>query len=161
MLALATIACVTHSQIASAGEVRVAGGACSANVRIEAHDANVSQILARLAAAAGFTLTFKSQSDPRIDFDDSGDVATLVAHLLAGGNVTIVTAPVAACGGRERVTTVWVLPDGTKTAAPGTPSHGDPSAARKAEAKVPDAPVDPLYARSHGIALELPGTQPR
>jgi hypothetical protein len=157
-VALAAISCASHP-LARADDIRVDGDTCSAHLRVEAHDARLSDVLARLAAAAGFTLTFKSQSDPRIDFSGSGDAATLIARLVAGGNVTIVTGPAAACGGRERVTTVWVLPGGAKTAAASASSRVPASASHKAAATVPDAPVDPLYARSHGIALQLPGTQ--
>lgn len=160
MLVLAVIPCVAYPQSARGDDIRVAGGACSTKLKVEARDAHLSDVLARLAAAAGFTLTFKSQSDPRIDFTGSGDVAGLVARLVAGGNVTIATGSAVACGGHERVTMVWVLPDGARTDAAGAPSRV-PAAPHQAEANVPDAPVDPLYARSHGIALELPGTQPR
>lgn len=151
LVALAAMLCLLHPQASYADEVRITGNACSAGLRIEARDARLSDVLARLASASGFRLSFRSENDPRIDFSGSGEVAALVTRLVAGGNVTIVTAPSPACKARTRVTMVWILPGGGTANAAGAPSR----TAERAAPRLPDAPVDPLYAQSHGVALQL------
>ena len=103
---------VFHAAGALAGTVEVNAGRCADAIHIKAQDAPLGDVLARMSGAMGFRLDASVDLSERVTLDRKGPPARLLKNLLLGKNLVIRTAASKACGGQERIETVWVLPAG-------------------------------------------------
>lgn len=121
-----------HAGGATAGAVEVEGAPCAEVIRVRAHDATLGEVLAKVAGAMGFRLDAKVALAEKVTFDRKGPPERLLKSLLQGRNLVIQTDPVKACGGKEHITTVWVLPVGEdaprRAAAPAEAQPATPAA---------------------------------
>ena len=107
----------------SAEEIRISGNGCGSGVHLVAHDAHLSEILARLSRALDFQLSFESDSDPVVSIDAIRQPADLVARLASLENVSMTQAQSPRCPDRQRIVRLWVLRRGA--ANPGALCHRD------------------------------------
>lgn len=121
-----------HAGGAAAGAVEVEGARCADVIRVRAQDATLGEVLAKVAEAVGFRVDAKVELTEKVTLDRKGSPERLLKNLLQGRNLVIQTDPVKACGGKERVTTVWVLPVGEdaprRAAAPSQAQPATPAA---------------------------------
>jgi len=128
-----------HAGSAAAGTVEVEGGRCAEEIHIRAHDAPLAEVLAKASTAMGFRVDAKVDLAERVTLDRKGPPERLLKSLLQDRNLVIQTDPSKACGGKERITTVWILPTGQDVP--------------RREAPAPAAPLD--------AAAAEPGSGPR
>lgn len=119
---------------AAAGAVEVDAPRCAEVIRVRAQDAALGEVLARVAGAMGFRLDARVELTEKVTLDRKAPPERLLKNLLQGRNLVIHTDPSKACGGKERITTVWVLPVGQdaspRPAAPAaSPNRPAPQAA--------------------------------
>lgn len=103
---------IFHAAGALAGPIEVDAGRCANAIRVKAHDAPLADVLARMSDATGFRLDATVDLSERVTLDKKGPPERLLKNLLLGKNVVIQTAASAACGGQDRIQTVWILPAG-------------------------------------------------
>lgn len=101
-----------HAGGVAAGAVEVEGAPCAEVIRVRAQDATLGEVLAKVAGAVGFRVDAKVGLTEKVTLDRKGPPERLLKNLLQGRNLVIQTDPVKACGGKEHITTVWVLPAG-------------------------------------------------
>jgi hypothetical protein len=111
---------------AQAGPVEVEAARCAESIHIRAQDASLGEVLDQTASALGFRLDAKVDLTEKVTLDRKGPPERLLKSLLQGRNLVIQTDPSKACNGKDRITTVWVLPAGEDAprpaAAPATPA---------------------------------------
>jgi hypothetical protein len=123
---------------ADAGAVEVDAPRCGEVIHVRAQDAPLGEVLAKVAGAVGFRLDAKVELAGKVTLDRKGPPERLLKELLQGRNLVIHADPSKACGGKERITTVWVLPvgqDGPPRAA--TPGASPDASAPQAAGQLP------------------------
>lgn len=105
------LASCTFSAPAVADAVRVSGDACGARVRVIAHHAKLSQVLARLGQAFHFRVSFAALHDPIVDFDVTGSLDQVVASITRERNASALRVLARRCGDGSRLVAFWVLTD--------------------------------------------------
>jgi hypothetical protein len=98
-----------------AQEVKVRATACGSRVHVIATKASLSEVLRRLSSELGFELRFAGDKDPMLDVDLAQEPRDLVAKLAPSMSVIIRQERDPNCPGRQRIATVWILPQGRET----------------------------------------------
>jgi hypothetical protein len=98
-----------------AQEVKVNATACGSRVHLIASKAPLSEVLRSLSNKLGFELRFEANSDPMLDVDIALEPRDLVANLAPAISLIIRQERDPRCLGQQRITAVWVLPQGRET----------------------------------------------
>ena len=116
----------------TAGDVEIRVGDCRAPVVLNAREARLSEVFARLAQSLRFELRLEGGPDPVLNLSRSAPASELVAGLAAEhGSFMIRHAADPRCPGRQRVAVVWLTPKGTGPAAAASAAGaGSPATAR-------------------------------
>ena len=101
-----------YGGLAHAGAVQVDAARCADVVTIKADDAPLGEVLQKAAAAMGFRLDAKVELAEKVTVDRKGPPDRVLKQLMAGRNLVMQSDPDPKCGGKDRITTVWILPAG-------------------------------------------------
>jgi hypothetical protein len=85
---------------------------CASRIRIEADQVPLGDVLQRLSTDMGFRLVARTELTERVSRDLSGAPEDVLKRLMQGRNLVVDSNPDAKCGGRQTLTTIWVLPAG-------------------------------------------------
>lgn len=85
---------------------------CAQRIRVRAQDVALAEVVQAVAKNMAFRLDLKVNLDEKVSVDRAGPPEELLKHLLKSRNVVLQTDPSPRCGGKETLTTVWVLPAG-------------------------------------------------
>jgi hypothetical protein len=140
----------------AAEEIRISRGDCASGVHLVARDAHLSEILAQLAKALDFKLSFESDSDPVVSIDAIRQPPDLVARLAALENVSMTQARSPRCPDRQRIVKVWILPRGAANPAR-EPVASAPTPDLGEQARRTRAGTD-MILRAHGIPPSQAGS---
>jgi hypothetical protein len=105
---------------AAAQQLTVEAAPCAKTIRVQAQDVVLGQIVERVAQALEVRLEAKAELQEPVSFNASGTPEEVLTRLLRGRNLVLDANTAARCGGREVLTTIWVLPageDAPRTAA--------------------------------------------
>ena len=129
-------------------ELSIEASACAKDIRIHAQDVPLQEIVGGLANAMGVKLVAKTSLPEPVTFDASGAPEEVLKRLLHGKNLVVETQPKAACGSREVLATIWLLPSGQ-------------DAVRPAEEARPTDAAPPRGSRHRGRPQDSGDQQPR
>lgn len=101
---------------AHAQSIEVNGAQCADRIQVRAQAARLGDVLQRLSDATGFRLAARTALDQPVSIDRTASLDALLKELGAGLNLVVQTTPSKACGGRQVVSDVWVLPAGDAAA---------------------------------------------
>jgi hypothetical protein len=112
--------CAAFASVADARELTIEASPCAERVRIHARDVPLQDVVSGLSAAMGVRLEARVQLQEPVSFDVSGAPEDVLKRILHGKNLVTETKAVAACGSREVLATIWLLPVGQEAARPRT-----------------------------------------
>ena len=122
-------------------------------MHVVARDARFSEVLAGLAKALDFDVSFEAANNPVISLDVVAQPSELLARMTPDANISATQASDPRCPNQKRILKVWVL---------SASSAGPPSAAVSAALTLSETPeqkklaqegID-LYMRAHGVDPE-------
>jgi hypothetical protein len=97
---------------ATAQELVVKAAPCAATIDVSADGVPLEQVVRAITSALGVRLEAKAALPELTQFRASGTPERVLLKLMEGRSVVLDSNPVKKCGGRETLTTVWVLPAG-------------------------------------------------
>ena len=139
--ALLLAALVASPPVTAAPELSIEATPCAQQIRIRAKDVAIDDIVGGLAKAMDLRLVARTSLPEPITFDGTGTPEEVLKRLLHGKNLVIETRRKSACGPREVLATVWLLPSGQDGPA-------------RASASIPEASPEP-----HGTPTLRTGRQ--
>jgi len=101
---------------AHAQTIHVDGAQCSDRIHVRAQAARLGDVLQRLSDKTHFRFVAKTTLEQPVTIDRRASLDALLKELGAGLNVIVQTTGTKACGGRQVVSDVWVLPAGNAAA---------------------------------------------
>ena len=133
-------------------ELVVEASPCAKTVRIHARDVPTDEIVRSLTGAMGAKLVARTSLPQPVSFDGKGAPEELLKRLLRDQNLVMETGRKAACGSREVLSTVWLLPAGEAAPARGAAATA-PLVQGSGEvqfAPVEQRPLPPKFGRRMG-----------
>jgi hypothetical protein len=112
--------CALSASIADARELTIEASPCAERIRIHAREVPLQEVVSGLSAAMGVRLVAQVQLQEPVSFDVSGTPEDVLKRILHGKNLVTETKAVAACGSRDVLATIWLLPVGQEAARPRT-----------------------------------------
>lgn len=117
LIALVAASAVTVPRAVAAPGITVEVRDCAEGIHLSVTDARLSEVLEQLSEVLKFRLQFDSSSDPIVNVNMTRQPVELVQALRSEGSKIISQAPDSRCPGRDRVTAVWILPEGKTDAS--------------------------------------------
>ncbi len=127
---------------ATAQELVVKAAPCAATIDVSADGVPLEQVVRAITSALGVRLEAKAALPQLTRFKASGTPERVLLKLMEGRSVVLDTNPVKKCGGREMLTTVWILPAG-EAAEPRPETPGTFQAAIQEPSEVEFRPLRP------------------
>lgn len=100
---------------AAAEELFVKAAPCATSIEVRADGVPLDKVLQAVTSALGVRLEAKVALTDPVRFKATDTPERLLLRLMQGRNVVLDSNRVGKCGGREVLTTVWVLPAGEAT----------------------------------------------
>jgi hypothetical protein len=100
------------ASIAQAGELTIDAAPCAEQIRIHARDVPLGDIVGQLSATMGVRLVARVQLPELVSLDVAGAPEDVLKRVLHGKNLVTESKSVAACGARQVLATIWLLPAG-------------------------------------------------
>lgn len=97
---------------AAAQELTVKAAPCAATIEVSADGVPLEQVVRAITSALGVRLEAKATLPELTRFKASGTPERVLLKLMEGRSVVLDSNRVKKCGGRETLTTVWILPEG-------------------------------------------------
>lgn len=106
---------------ARAGELVVEAAPCAKSIKVRADHVPLGDVVADIATRLGIRVQARTPLPEVVSFNGSGPPEVVLKKLMAGRNLVLGSGNVVSCGGREVLTTMWLLPAGESVQRPAQP----------------------------------------
>ena len=123
---------------------------CANGVHVVAREARFSDVLASLAKALDFEVSFESANNPLVSLDVIAQPSDLLARMTPDANISAMQASDPRCPTQKRILKVWVLSAGSEGPRPAVVPAPLTLSETPEQKKLAQEGID-LYMRAHGV----------